>query len=447
MAVRSRKALPSNIDGWLSYIQTIHSRSIDLTLERVRRVAHCMKLAPTVPVMTVAGTNGKGSVVNLCQRVLTVHGLSVGSYTSPHLVHYNERICWNGQAVDNETLVDAFRAVETARKHIPLTYFEFGTLAAMHLFCQWQVEVILLEVGLGGRLDATNIWSADVSVITAIDHDHESWLGTTRRAIAREKAGILRYARPAVIGDPKPPTSLNDRVRQLRCQGLFIGVEFSGEVTPQGWDWHMPVARKGLSPRDISDLPKPTGWLEAHVRNAATALTALVQLEPITTISMKKVRQVLAQWSLPGRLQRVPGAVDQLFDVAHNPAAIRTLAQFLEKSPPSSKTHAVFALFGDKDLDQIIKILDSLIDHWYVGGLTGDRAVASGALAAAIGRIARGGISAHADPVMAYWAAIKDARPGERVVVFGSFQVVGAILPLVNGETRLPCGARAGSPC
>ena len=325
MAVRSRKALPSNIDGWLSYIQTIHSRSIDLTLERVRRVAHCMKLAPAVPVMTVAGTNGKGSVVNLCQRVLTVHGLSVGSYTSPHLVHYNERICWNGQAVDNETLVDAFRAVETARKHIPLTYFEFGTLAAMHLFCQWQVEVILLEVGLGGRLDATNIWSADVSVITAIDHDHESWLGTTRWAIVKEKAGILRYARPAVIGDPKPPTSLNDRVRQLRCQGLFIGVEFSGEVTPQGWDWHMPVARKGLSPRDNSDLPKPTGWLEAHVRNAATALTALVQLEPITTISMKKVRQVLAQWSLPGRLQRVPGAVDQLFDVAHNPAAIHTL--------------------------------------------------------------------------------------------------------------------------
>ena len=447
MAVRSRKALPSNIDGWLAYIQTIHSRSIDLTLERVRRVAHCMKLAPAVPVMTVAGTNGKGSVVNLCQRVLTVHGLSVGSYTSPHLVHYNERICWNGQAVDNETLVDAFRAVETARKHIPLTYFEFGTLAAMHLFCQWQVEVILLEVGLGGRLDATNIWSADVSVITAIDHDHESWLGTTRWAIAREKAGILRYARPAVIGDPTPPTSLNDRVRQLRCQGLFIGVEFFGEVTPQGWDWHMPVARKGLSPRDISDLPKPTGWLEAHVRNAATALTALVQLEPITTISMKKVRQVLAQWSLPGRLQRVPGAVDQLFDVAHNPAAIRTLAQFLEKSPPSSKTHAVFALFGDKDLDQIIKILDSLIDHWYVGGLTGDRAVAPGVLAAAIGRIARGGISAHADPVMAYRAAIKEARPGERVVVFGSFQVVGAILPLVNGETRLPCGARAESPC
>ena len=156
---------------------------------------------------------------------------------------------------------------------------------------------------------------------------------------------------------------------------------------------------------------------------------------------------MLAQWSLPGRLQRVPGAVDQLFDVAHNPAAIRTLAQFLEKSPPSSKTHAVFALFGDKDLDQIIKILDSLIDHWYVGGLTGDRAVAPGVLAAAIGRIARGGISAHADPVMAYRAAIKDARPGERVVVFGSFQVVGAILPLVNGETRLPCGARAESPC
>jgi len=447
MAVRSHKALPSNIDGWLSYIQTIHSRSIDLTLERVRRVAHCMKLAPAVPVMTVAGTNGKGSVVNLCQRVLSVHGLSVGSYTSPHLVHYNERICWNGQAVDDETLVDAFRAVETARKHIPLTYFEFGTLAAMHLFCQWQVEVILLEVGLGGRLDATNIWSADVSVITAIDHDHESWLGTTRRAIAREKAGILRYARPAVIGDPKPPTSLNDRVRQLRCHGLFIGVEFSGEVTPQGWDWHMPLASKGLSPRDLSDLPKPTGWLEAHVRNAATALTALVQLEPITTISMKKVRQVLAQWSLPGRLQRVPGAVDQVFDVAHNPAAIRTLAQFLEKSPPSSKTHAVFALFGDKDLDQIIKILDALIDHWYVGGLTGDRAVAPGVLAAAIGRIARGGISAHADPVMAYRAAIKEARPGERVVVFGSFQVVGAILPLVNGQTRLPCGARAESPC
>ena len=447
MAVRSHKALPSNIDGWLSYIQTIHSRSIDLTLERVRRVAHCMKLAPAVPVMTVAGTNGKGSVVNLCQRVLSVHGLSVGSYTSPHLVHYNERICRNGQAVDDETLVDAFRAVETARKHIPLTYFEFGTLAAMHLFCQWQVEVILLEVGLGGRLDATNIWSADVSVITSIDHDHESWLGTTRRAIAREKAGILRYARPAVIGDPKPPTSLNDRVRQLRCQGLFIGVEFSGEVTPQGWDWHMPLASKGLSPRDLSDLPKPTGWLEAHVRNAATALTALVQLEPITTISMKKVRQVLAQWSLPGRLQRVPGAVDQLFDVAHNPAAIRILAQFLEKSPPSSKTHAVFALFGDKDLDQIIKILDALIDHWYVGGLTGDRAVAPGALAAAIGRIARGGISAHADPVMAYRAAIKEARPGERVVVFGSFQVVGAILPLVNGQTRLPCGARAELPC
>jgi dihydrofolate synthase/folylpolyglutamate synthase len=243
-------------------------------------------------------------------------------------VHYGERICWNGQAVDEDTLVGAFRAVEAARKHIPLTYFEFGTLAAMHLFCQWQVEIILLEVGLGGRLDATNIWSADVSVITSIDHDHESWLGTTRRAIAREKAGVMRYARPVVIGDPQPPLSLYDRVRQLRCQGLFIGVEFSGEVTPQGWDWHRPVARKGLSPRNIRHLPKPTGWLEPQVRNAATALTALVQLEPITTISMKKVRQVLAQWSLPGRLQRVPGAVDQLFDVAHNPAAIRTLGHW-----------------------------------------------------------------------------------------------------------------------
>ena len=447
MAVQSRKGLPSNIDGWLSYIQTIHSRSIDLTLDRVRRVAHCMKLAPAVPVITVAGTNGKGSVVNLCQRILTAHGLSVGSYTSPHLVHYGERICWNGQAVDEDALVGSFRAVEAARKHIPLTYFEFGTLAAMHLFFQWQVEIILLEVGLGGRLDATNIWSADVSVITSIDHDHESWLGTTRQAIAKEKAGILRYARPVVIGDPKPPLSLSDRVRQLRCQGLFIDVEFSGEVTPQGWNWHMPVARKGLLPSNIVHLPKPTGWLEPHVRNAATALTALVQLEPITTISMKKVRQVLAQWSFPGRLQRVHGAVDQLFDVAHNPAAIRTLAEFLEKLPPSNKTHAVFALFGDKDLNQIIKILDSLIDHWYVSGLTGDRAVAPGVLAAAIGQIARGGISAHADPVMAYRAAIKDARPGERVVVFGSFQVVGAILPLVNGATRLPCDAGGGSSC
>ena len=446
MGVRSRNALPLDVEGWLSYIQTIHSRSIDLTLERVRRVAHCMKLAPSVPVITVAGTNGKGSVVNFCQRVLTAHGLSVGSYTSPHLVRYGERICWNGQAVDNKTLLDAFQAVETARKHIPLTYFEFGTLAAMYLFCQWQVEVIVLEVGLGGRLDATNIWSSDVSVITAIDHDHESWLGTTRWAIAREKAGILRYGRPAVIGDPKPPMPLRDRARVLRCQGVFIGAEFSGEVTPEGWDWRAPHARQGLSPRDVSGLPKPKEWLEPHVRNAATALTALVQLEPLITISMKKVRQVLAEWSLPGRLQRIPGAVDQLFDVAHNPAAIRTLAHCLEGSSTASKTRAVFALFGDKDLDQIVKILDSWIDHWYVAGLAGDRAVPAEALAVAIGRIARAGTSPYADPVTAYRAAMKDARPGERIVVFGSFQVVGAILSLVDGETWLPCGARAGAP-
>ena len=237
-----------------------------------------------------------------------------------------------------------------------------------------------------------------------------------------------------------------DRARELRCQGLFIGVEFSGEVTSEGWDWRAPYARQGLSPREVSGLPKPKEWLEPHVRNAATALTALVQLEPLITISMKKVRQVLAEWSLPGRLQRIPGAVDQLFDVAHNPAAIRTLARCLEGSSTSSKTRAVFALFGDKDLDQIVKILDSWIDHWYVAGLAGDRAVPAEALAVAIGRIARGGTSPYADPVTAYRAAIKDARPGERIVVFGSFQVVGAILSLIDGKTWLPCGARAGAP-
>ncbi len=441
MAQSLKKCLPTSLESWLEYIQTLHRRSIDLTLDRARRVAHVMHLTPTVPLITVAGTNGKGTVVDFMQRVLTAEGVSVGSYTSPHLTHYSERICHNGQPVDEACLLESFEHVESARGDIALTYFEFGTLAAMDVFRRWGVEFILLEVGLGGRLDATNIWAADVSVITSIDYDHEAWLGSSRESIAREKSGILRYGCPVVIGDPAPPSTLRRCAETLRCRAVYYGTDFDAVESDEHWIFRLPAGGgHSLGRQETLEFMLPDSWGETQAINATIALSALSLLEARINVSAESVVRALNQEPLRGRLQRVAGPVERILDVAHNPAATRQLCDFLTKNPVAGKTYAVFSLLQDKDLERIISMISEVIDHWYVPAVESDRACDTATIAQAVVDGTRGACSQFPDPPSAYLSALKGSDKGDRIVVFGSFLVVGAILPLVeNGRTPDHC--------
>lgn len=408
---------------WLRWQETLHPREIDLGLERVGEVAGRLDLLqPTCPVITVAGTNGKGSTLACLEAIYAQAGYRTGLYTSPHLVAYNERVQIARQQVSDADIMAAFEAVDQARGQVSLSYFEFGTLAALWLFQRERLDVMLLEVGLGGRLDAVNIIDADVAVVTRIGLDHIDWLGDSLEQIGREKAGVFRPDRPAICGDPDPPVSVAAAADACQARWYALGQGFGFRQQEEThWDWWS---------LDIewNQLPLPALGGGVQLYNAATALMAIECLQPRLPVAREALDAGLTGARLPGRFQVLCiDGIEHILDVAHNPQAAQALASRLASRPASGRTLAVFAGLADKDIQGVTASLLPAVDSWYVGSLTGSRgrqAESSASILTESGAEA----TAYGDIGTAWQAARADSRAGDRILVFGSFLTVGEIL-------------------
>lgn len=428
-------ALPATLPEWLAHIERVHPRTIEMGLDRVDAVRDALPLKPGFPIFTVAGTNGKGSACAMLEAILDHAGFRVGCYTSPHLLRYNERVRIGRTEASDAELSRALAAVEAARGEIALTYFEFSTLAAMWLFAQQGVEVAVLEVGLGGRLDAVNAFDADCALVMTIDLDHMDYLGETREDIGREKAGVLRAGRPAICADEDPPRSLLDHAREVGAGLLLIGRDFGFEAAPRQWRyWGPRGARHGL--------PHPALRGDYQIGNAAACLAALDALHHRVPVSAADIRTGLLTVENPGRFQVLPGRPTVILDVAHNPAAARALAKNLARMPRVGRTFAVFAMLKDKNIEGVIAEVKAHVDEWLVGGIDAPR----GADAAHIAdQLARAGVldhvSVHTSVETAYARAWEKAGQNDRIAVFGSFHTVAAVMTEVqtlrrHGETH-----------
>ncbi len=413
----------------MEYIDSVSLNPIDLGLERTRRVRDAMGLHPTFVVITVGGTNGKGSTCALLEAILVQAGYRVGLYTSPHLLRYNERVRIDRAEARDAVLCEAFEAVELARGGIPLTYFEFGTLAAMWLFARARVDVAILEVGLGGRLDAVNAFDPNCAVVTSIDMDHMDYLGDSREQIGYEKAGIFRPERPAVCGDPDPPETLPNHAARTGARLTRVGRDFGYLARSRNWCYWGP---DGIG---YAELPYPA-LLGAHqLLNASTALAALQTLKTVLPVSVDDIRAGLADMRLPARFQVVPDAPDVILDVAHNPQAARAMAESLAYLPCQGRTYAVFAMLKDKDIAGVIRAVKDRIDVWSVAGLSvGRGASAQDVLARLQAEDSAAEVTAHATPACAFAHARKLACAKDRIIVFGSFHTVS----MVMSSLRLP---------
>ncbi len=414
-----------DLHQWLAHAERLHPTSIDMGLGRVRDVAHRMGLQLDMPVIIVAGTNGKGSTCAMLESILAQSGYKTAVYTSPHLVHFTERCRLFGQPVDPHVLVSHFERVETARGSVSLTYFEFTTLAILSCIADSGSEVAILEVGLGGRLDAVNIIDPDVAVITSIDLDHMEFLGPDREAIGREKAGIMRPARPVVVSDPMPPQSVLDQAQALGADLRRHGVDFVVQGDAQQWSWQGRVKR-------FSGLAYPALRGANQLINAGGVLAALEALHPRLPVTAQAVRNGLAMVDLPGRFQMVPGQPALVLDVAHNPHAAAVLFQNLDAMGFFPRTHLVLGAMADKDIKAILARMAPLADAWYFCDLPTSRASSADALALAWAQVAPPArsvsVGTFPDPHAALSAAIAQADPADRIVVFGSFLTVGGVL-------------------
>jgi len=426
------------LDAWLAHCEQLHPKNIDMGLARVRTVAQRLQLAFSCPVITVAGTNGKGSTCAMLEAVALQAGYRPGVYTSPHLVHFEERCRIHGDIVQADALLAHFEAVEQARcagEEVSLTYFEFTTLAILRLMSQARLDVAILEVGLGGRLDATNVIDADCAVITSIDIDHTEFLGPDRESIGREKAGIMRTGRPVIVGDPMPPQSLLDHGREIGAEVWRFGHDFNYSGDKQQWAW----AGRG---RRYAGLAYPALRGANQLVNASGALAAFEALRAVLPISAQAVRTGMAMVELPGRFQIVPGQPALVLDVAHNPHSVATLTANLDAMGYYPTTHAVFGAMADKDLGPMLAKIGPLIDRWYFTDLPTPRAESAAGLQQKCNAwlLAAGGrrqvtSSLHASPQQALDAAVAAADPADRIVVFGSFYTVGGVLQ--HGTPRL----------
>ena len=416
-----------SLQQWLAYQQGTHSSAIDLSLERVREVASRLRLLEWhCPIATVAGTNGKGSTATLLAQLLHANGRRVGLFTSPHLLRYNERVQIDTVAVSDATLTAAFEQIEAARGSITLTFFEYGTLAALMAFRQAQVEAMVLEVGLGGRLDATNILDADVALLCSIGLDHRQWLGETLEAIGAEKAGIFRPQQRVVLGSAQMPNSVWQRLRELDCRALVAERDFSWHIDGPGFEAERWQYRSEAC--SLKQLPAPTLRGAIQYRNAATALSAFQLLGVAGACDHARLSDALRSVRLPGRFQVIPGEVEWILDVAHNEPAAQVLARALSARPPRGRSLAVVGMLGDKDAPAITRALDPHIDRWIVTGIEDEpRGLSAAALAARLPAL-RGSLDQEQTVGAGCARAQREARPGDRVVVFGSFHVVGPAL-------------------
>lgn len=403
-----------SLPDWLAYIERQHPQSIALGLDRVRQVFSALKIKISCPVVTVGGTNGKGSTCAMLESVLGFAGYRTGLYTSPHLLRYNERVRIAGREAEDATFAEAFAEVESARGSIPLTYFEFGTLAAFVLFSKANLDAAVLEVGLGGRLDAVNVVDADCAVLTSVGIDHVEFLGDTRETIGAEKAGIFRAGRPAVVADPDPPRSVLGSDAKL----LLLGRDFGYQPQGTQWSYWGPAGKR-------SGLAHPALRGAMQLRNASAAFAALDALREKLPIAMQDVRRALAEVTLPGRFQVLPGRPQVVLDVAHNPEAAAALAANLGDSGYSPETIAVFGMLRDKDIAGVVRAVASRITRWHLATLPGPRGADAGLLAGVLRELRiQTPIAEHGSVAEALAVAKNEAAENDKIVVFGSFLTV-----------------------
>ena len=424
----------ATLGDWLKYLEALHPSAIDMGLERVREVAARLSIDSAAIKIVVGGTNGKGSTCAMLESILLAAGYKVGLYTSPHLVRFNERAHLNGDIVTDHDLIQQFEAVEQVRAGVSLTYFEFTTLAVLHLFAQSDLDVMVLEVGLGGRLDAVNIVDADCSIITSVDIDHVEWLGDTREKIGFEKAHIFRADRPAIVSDPAPPQSLLDYAHKIGADLWLFGRDFNYSGDRQQWAFGGREQRRNA-------LAYPALRGANQLLNAAAALAALEALRERLAVPQQAVRQGLLQASLPGRFQILPGQPTIILDVAHNPHAAAVLEKNLGNMGFHPYTYAVFGMLGDKDIEAVVLHMAPRIDHWFCSALPGPRGMSAEATLNKVKAVlAQTGSNAPKDVQISSYANVKDAfgaargksKPDDRIVVFGSFLTVAEALSVAD---------------
>ena len=417
----------NRLEKWLEWQESLHFTAIELGLERCKRVADNMGLLkPSYNVISVAGTNGKGSSITLLDKVLRNAGYKIGRYTSPHLLKYNERICINGEQVSDTELCESFDRIDRARGDISLTYFEFGTLAALDIFRQHNVELALLEVGLGGRLDAVNVLDAEVALITSIDIDHQQWLGDNRESIAREKAGIFRNKAIAVCSDPNPPQSLLNCASALGTPLSIAGRDYQYSSNGDCWSWES----KSLS---LKALPRPMQHCDFQLQNAAGVLMVLDKIHHEYPVSEENIAQGLNSFRLDGRMQIIPGEVTKILDVAHNSQSVEALVVNLKVIPCVGQTHLLVGMLKDKDHGEVLKALSKVADTWSIVTLAQERGSDAKMLLSDLSSLGiEENVTEFRNVDEALESLHKSSKSGDRIVITGSFLTVGAALRKLN---------------
>ncbi len=419
--------MKKTLADWLSWQEKLHLSEIDLGLDRIREVAKRLNLlSPSFPIITVAGTNGKGSSVALFESILKAQGYKTGSYTSPHLIDYNERIKLDSANATDKLIVKAFEEIDKARtsldKPISLTYFEFGALAAMLIFKQQKVDIAILEVGLGGRLDASNLWDPSLAIITSIGIDHIDWLGDDREVIAIEKSGIMRKNTPVICGDLDPPRAIAKEAKRIGAQLYQINNDFSYQKNDNNtWNWR--------GENDCYTLPLPSLAGEFQINNSATVIMGLIAINNLLKVDISNIKQGLKLASIVGRLQTIHQQPEWLIDVAHNPHAAKQLTKHLNSNPVSGKTIALFSMLNDKDIDQVISIMNLNIDEWHIVELEGSRSTKINDLEKIIIKHSpRKTVKTHQSFLDACKSLKSTSNLQDRVVAFGSFLVVSEVI-------------------
>lgn len=419
----------TSLQDWLAWQETLHVSEIELGLDRCRSVAERMGLKqPSYGFVSVSGTNGKGSSVAMLSTIARKAGYKTGVYTSPHLVHYNERIRIDGEMLADELLCEAFDVIDRARGETSLTYFEFGTLAAYYLFDKLNVDFAVFEVGLGGRLDAVNLMDASAALVTSIDLDHTEWLGDTRDAIGYEKAGIMRSGHPAVCSDPDAPQRLVEHAQTIGAPLALLGQDFHYEIEDQNWTWWDEQVR-------YENLPRPKLRGDFQLMNAAGVLKIIRSLSDRYTITETHIREGLESVELSGRFQVVPGDVELVLDVAHNPHAAKALSAFLRHNPIKGKNRVLIAMLKDKDSSGVIDEISPYVDEWHVASLGGMRGGSSDRLVNQLAaQCPEATVTPYETVEVAYRHLQAVARAGDRILVAGSFHTVSAVLKLLDAE-------------
>ena len=420
------------LNSWLTHLEGAHSKAIDLGLDRVREVAQTMRLSPSVPVITVAGTNGKGSTVRVLQALLKAIGVRSGVFTSPHLLRFNERIVIDDHVASDQEIIDAFEAIEHARGQVSLTYYEFSTLAAAYLFDRSDVQVWLLEVGLGGRLDAVNIFDATVSVVTSIDLDHQAYLGDTRDAIAIEKAGVARCGSPCVVAESNLPSTLIPELERVGAIPITIGRDFKVTLRADETRWDGQWSWDGVA-LDITEVESPS-FIDSNVAGAIAALLALG-----FELDEQRVKRALHGLDLSGRRQTVDlGGCKVLCDVAHNPASVAALARFhRQHRPDATVCRAVFSVMSDKDIAAMLQQGIEFIDVWYLAGQQNERVASVKTVSDLIAAHVQTESHVFNNVRSAIKAMISDANDGDSLIVMGSFTTVAVALAMVDDPAEV----------